>query len=235
MTDDVLVLPARELAIAWLNVALASAEYPAPALDRTVLIEAFGTETCRLVATETHVLLRSFVAEGFADATFVDEPLLEEAPTASWVAADLDGRMAAMCSWLVKLTKPRKDETPPRIMVHVSVVDLEPDPDEPTLMPEMAAQALHFDAEVERVTLPIIEAPYPSWRTFDQVESEAVEHLSFSKTYLGLFGRMRNSVGPARLRFAADRPTTFTAGTYPEVHGLLMPIREPDPEPEVEP
>lgn len=222
---DVLVLPARELAIAWLNVALASAEHAAPALDRTILVEAFGDDRCRLIATEGHVLLRSFVVEEWGD-----EPLLEEAPSSTWVAADLDGRMAAMCSWLVKLTKPRKDETPPRIMVHVSVVDLEPDPDEPTLMPELAAQALHFDAEVERVTLPIIEAPYPSWRTFGEVESEPVETLSFSKTYLGMFGRMRGSVGPARLRFASNRPTTFSAGTYPEVHGLLMPIREPDPE-----
>lgn len=230
MTDDdvVLTLPARELALAWLNVGLASIEQPdRPALHLTHLVEVFGSDRCRLVATDSCVLIRSFVAE-----EFTDEPLLEEAPTSSFVVADLEGRMAAMCRWLVKITKPKRDQIPPAIDVRVTLVDLEPDPDEPTLMPEMAAQGLQFDAEVEQVTLPIIETPYPEWRWLGDVLSEPAESIVFAQRYLGLFGSLRNPVEGVRLTFAADRPTQFVGGTYPQTFGLLMPMRQGAPEQE---
>src|SRR5687768_16742409 len=92
---------ARTLARGWLSVAIASAADKArPVLHRTVSIEAFP-EGLRLVATDSFVLLRSWVPN--LDHDLDPEPGLDEAPYATAVAMDPHGRAKGFLAHVLKL------------------------------------------------------------------------------------------------------------------------------------
>lgn len=229
MNDDLRVrLPAQPLAAAWLNVALASGDDDErPSLYRTVSIEVFGAESVRLVSTDSYLLLTSYVSDRLGP-----EPHLDEAPDQSLLVSDADGRAKSLMQFLLAACK--KDGDIQWRYVDLSITSLEKD-DTPTLDPDLDRLALIIDAEIERLTLPILDMPFPTWRGMWPTSSlrdstatgEPVNALSFSADRLAIFGKLKNAGPGVRMRPNGRLgPVLIETDAEPPVDGVLVPIRD---------
>lgn len=127
---------------------------------RTVLIERHPAGAL-FVATDSTLLIAAWAAEKFYDPAPM--PDIDSAPLEAFLVSDADERGVGMARWLWKVTKPKKDETPDPMPAELAIVTMA-DPDQPTLAPELEREAIALRTDIERVTLPIVDQPFPDWR-----------------------------------------------------------------------
>jgi hypothetical protein len=221
MSVPPLRLPARPFALAWANVFLAASDNDDhTALFRTVLIERYGDDSVRLVATDTRLLLQSWVS---SDA---DEPPpgLDVLPDATHLVGERDGLAKAFVKHVLDVTKDDDDNQ--------HEVRLRPGPLEdrrrPTF-PEMAPPGLTMLTNDHGIELPIIEAAFPSWRHLWPHPSDraAVTHRQFDPESLAVLARLRSTFGTVDMTFHSDTgPTVVTVTAQPPLSGLILPPRQ---------
>ncbi len=226
------------LARGWLSSAVASSsDKGRPALNRTVSIEAFSTGV-RLVATDSYVLLRSWVPN--VENPFEREPALDEAPYATAVAMDPHGRAKNFLAHVLKLTRQaeKADELPPEVRMNLGVVD-EVSSDVQASFAGLEARYVVLelvDDASERLKLLTYEGPFPEWRNLTfapeptdaiALNPEIVGRLSTLAKYLPavtLGFEWGGTLGVARMtaRYGVD---DVPISDVPAVEGLVMPCR----------
>lgn len=220
-----MIFDAETLARGWLSVAVASAnDKDMPQLHRTLSIEAYP-EGVRLVATDSYVLLRSFVPAVESDA--LDEPPVDEVPVATAVAMDPHGRGVGFLAHLLKLTR-TKGALPREVRLDLGVV--EPEDDRPTLGGMECAWVVIEEPDVERIKLRTYEGAYPNWRSMlGRFEGEETKAVALNPLVLGRLAKLGKLHGDGAIlwRFGgADRMALLdVAHAEPYVTGAVMPVR----------
>jgi hypothetical protein len=225
------IFDARYIARSWLAVALASSKDGLPAYDRTVHIEEH-LGGVRLVATDTHVLLHSWVPD--VNHKLEDEPELDEVPAVTATAMDPHGRAKGFLAHALKLAaQAEKDSDDPidvRLRLRVAGVREEDDRRAPGL-PGMEALSVVVEMpDIERVVLDSYEGQWPAWRTvlggFTAVETDVVALNPDVVGRLAKIGKIHDGAllgwrfgGPEK----AARLEVLQA--EPHVDGIVMPCR----------
>lgn len=211
-------LAARELAVAWTNVSLASATKKAAAgtAPATVAVEVYGPSAVRLVASDGTLLLTSWVGAGAPD------PGRNAKPTDAFVAADGEGLAKGFMAHLLKATKVDGDQWRE---VTISVKDATL-PDVPAF-DGMAKRACTLDTDDHLVQLAVVETALPPWRAaWPTPDRQApVERVALSPDYLATLGKLKDTASNVRLTFhTAKGPAVIHADGEPAVAGLVMPM-----------
>lgn len=226
---------AEILARGWLSVVLAASKDDArPAL--TGLHVEFFAHGVRLVATDSYMLLRSWVPRGDAD-----EPELDEAPLFTATALDPYGRGVGLMRHMLAIAT-AKDAPPYDIRLSVGA---DPRSDEEPALAGLERQYVIVDIpDQEILTLPLYEGDWPDWRPlWVSFRAETTSQVHFSPEMivarLGKLGKLHPSAvigwrfgGPARAALVDLAPAT------PAVFGLVMPTKvslpglTPTPEPD---
>lgn len=213
---------AERLARGWLSTALAvSGDDARPALTG-VHVEFFHGGV-RLVATDSYMLLRTWVARGDAP-----EPDLDEAPLHTATALDPYGRGVGLMRHMLALAT-AKDAPPYDIVIRVG--DDPREVDDPTLG-GMEPQYLIVDVpDQEILTLPLFEGPWQSWRAlWASFSAEQTSEISFNPELIvariGKLGKLHKE-GVVRWEFGGPvRPARIELSpSEPRVTGLVMPTK----------
>lgn len=161
---DPAVLSARQFSRAWANVALAANDDDASPLYRAICIEAFTGRGVRLVATNSYLLLRSWLGNGHDDDYGVTpEPPLDEAPDESIVVLDTDGRAGALMKYLRSVTKKAEDpDEELRLLVRRENAD--DNGGQLSLGGNLAGEIAVFGIDLEQVALATFEGSFFNWR-----------------------------------------------------------------------
>lgn len=215
---------ANTFARAWLSVALAASTDEARLALCGVAIEFFPTGA-RLVATDSYMLLRSWVPAGLTD---TPEPDLDEAPSSTVVALDSYGRAESLMRHLLKITS-GKDAVAREVEVGVGH---DPRDDGETSLPGVEPLFAIFDLPGQEIlTLRLFEGDYPDWRkVVAGFAPETTTEISFMPeaivARLGKLGRLHADC-PLRWRFGGPTNAAEIAltGARPSVAGLAMPTR----------
>jgi hypothetical protein len=221
---------ARQLAIGWLSVALASGADPkTPELNRTIAIEHFD-EGVRLIATDRYLLLYAFVPD--VDHKPDDEPVLEIGPGRIAIARDLDRRGQSMLAYMFALANAMDNDDDylddlPQVVLSLDVV--EEDETEPVFAGLEAKYVVIDYPGHERVRLDTYDGSYPSWRTvthgFKPVTTKAIALNTDFLARLGKLGKLHG--GPLLWQFGgADKLALLeVADSNPRTRGVVMPVR----------
>lgn len=237
---DVLTVPpatfdANTFARGWQSIALARSKDDArPALCG--LCVEFFPDGVQLVATDSYMLLRSFVPNIHGDGN--DAPLLDEAPIATAVALDWHGRADSLMRHLIDVTS-GKEAVPVELEVGVG-----PDPrptDEPALI-ERAYLTLEVAGQ-EIQTLMLYEGVYPTWRkVIAEFAPQMTDQVSFMPELvvarLGKLGKLHKDAALTWRFGGAIAPAAIEiVNAKPSLSGLVMPVRVhlPDMGPEPTP
>jgi hypothetical protein len=227
------IFDARYIARGWLAVALASAtDKDRPALNRTVHIEEHAAGL-RLVATDSYVLLHSFVPD--LDHDLADEPELDEAPSVTATAIDPHGRAKGFLAHVLKLARQAEENNTGRIEVRVRLNVLgarDDDGHRPPSFDGMEARSVVVEQpDVERVMLDSYEGQWPTgWRSvmggFRPVDTGTI---ALNPDIVGRLARL-GKVHPAGLlgwTFGGKDRAARVEVIYaePAVEGLVMPCR----------
>lgn len=224
------VYDARSLGRGWLSVAVASAkDSGSPSLDRTVFIEAFP-DGVRLVATDRYLLLRSWVPN--AENDFAAEPDLDEAPYATAVAIDPDGRAKGFLAYAMKLAKDLgvDDGLGLEVRMSLGVVDDVEDSARPAF-DGMAVRYVVLELpDVERVKLRTYEGSFPDWRRLlDGFRPVSTETIALGAEILGRLAKLGAVQGDRPLGWTFGGPSKMARlvvlDSDPHVEGVVMPVR----------
>lgn len=155
-------LPAGRFASAWRSAFVASsADGERPALHKTVLVETFGERAgVRFSATDSYVLVSAAATthEG-------DLPPLDLVPETTYLVADPDGRVSALAAYAAKLAVRADKNDQPHPVVVVSI-EADEESDQPALTAEMERFVAVIEIlDHEQVIAPIIETPFPDYRS----------------------------------------------------------------------
>lgn len=228
---------AAHIARGWLSTALAASDDDARPALTGVHVEFFPTGI-RLVATDSYMLLRSWVP--IAEAP---EPGLDEAPVDVATALDPFGRGVGLMRHLLKIAT-AKDAPPYDLCVSVG--------DDPRLEDDlsftgMERQYLILDVpDQEILTLPLYEGAWPEWRSlWTSFVAESTTEIHFNpELIVARLGKLGKLHGEAVLRWQFGGPLrpamVELAPATPSVAGLVMPVKvylpgfAPAPEPEGE-
>lgn len=238
---------ARTIARGWLAVAVASGnDDHHPNLNRTVLIEAFS-EGVRLIATDSYVLLRAWVANVEHDLD--PEPDLDEAPYATAVAIDQHGRGKGFFGHVLRLAADaaKADAEEVLVRLNLGVVDEVDDAARPSFAGFESRYVVVEHPETERLKLRVYDGPFPDWRKlkFSPKRTTAVAVGADMLTRLGKVGRVLHET-PVHLEWGGNLHAARVTAACSDVtvEGLVMPCRwdferdrpwvEPEPEPEPE-
>ena len=226
-----MIFDARYIARGWLAVAVASAaDKGRPALHRTIHIEQHATGL-RLVATDSYVLLHSFVPDVEHD--LKDEPGLDEVPIATATAMDPHGRAKGFLAHVLKLAnqaETRGDDIDIRVRLNVAGVHDDDDRQAPTFSGMEALSVVVEQPDVERVVLESWEGQWPAWRAvlggFRSVDTETI---ALNPEIVGRLAKL-GKVYPAGLlgwTFGGPEKAALVSVIYaePAVEGLVMPVR----------
>lgn len=230
-----LVLPARETAVSWLAVCLAVGEdADRPALYRRVLVDVHR-HGIALAATDSYWMCRSFVPFDGDHASWTS-PTLDEIPVDSFTIADTEFRVRDLMRYVERITRPKKGEEDTFRSEFPIVVTrtTEYDPDVPTLDPSLSAPQVVVEIpREERIVARESEVGYPNLATLARFQPATAKRLLFNPRLIARASSAVNRVGSTAIKL---EPTTaggvaFTAeGTDRHLHGILMPLRDPDDE-----
>lgn len=220
---------ARTLARGWLSVATASAKDSGrPALDRTVFVEAYP-EGLRLVATDSYVLLHSWVPNlnNYLD----PDVALDEAPYGTAVTMDEHGRAKGFLAHVLKLAKAQgPDDAPIEVDVQIGIPDPGGDADHPSLSGMEARYVVLELRDQERLKLRTYEGQFPVWRTLVQGFSPmSTETMGLAPSIVGRLAKLGEVQPGTMLGFQWSGPEAAArvelVGSEPSVEGLVMPCR----------
>lgn len=217
-------LPARLLAAAWSNVALAaSTDDERPALFKTMLVEIHGPGEVRLVAADGYTVLQSWVT---ADQT--PDPGFGVLPGEgrSILVSDTEGLARQMMAHLLKATKGDGEIQWREVTMRLGSLE---DPARPTLMPELDRKGLTLITDDLRVQLPVVEAPFPSWRQVWPKDERLAPtgRCVVNAEIIARFAKFKDSFGSVAMSFTTEvGPVVVDVQCEPHVSGLLMPIRD---------
>lgn len=222
-----LTFDAQAIARAWLSVSLAASDDDArPAL--TGLHIEFYAEGVRLVATDSYMLLRSWVPTGGHGDEDPAEPLLDEAPLATATALDVYDRGAGLMRHMLKLAT-AKNAPPYDVKVSVGT---DPRADaEPSFDGMERTYAILDVPDQEVLTLPLYEGEWPNWRhVWAEFRPETTSEINFAPELivarLGKLGKLHDE-GILRWCFGGpERPALIELRpSRPSVAGLVMPVK----------
>ena len=226
------------LARGWRSVALAGSKDAARPILTGIYVEQYATGF-RLVATDSYMLLHTFVPTLEAERDFEPEPSIDEAPLASCVVADPDGRGLGLLAYAQKLaTKdaPELDE----ISVDLGVIAQE-DEDAPAFAGMEARWCVITISERERVKLRLIEGEYPNWRgLLLGLDAEETKQVGLHLDRLATLAKLKKTAGESVLGWSfqgENKPARVElVNSFPHISGLVMPCQwnvydnEPVPE-----
>lgn len=214
----------------WLSVALASStDKERAALHRTVLIESFS-EGVRLVATDSFMLLRSWVPN--RDHPMAPEPEFDDRPMTSAVAMDPHGRAKGFLAHLLVLAAKAADSEHPTVVdVHLclGVRDLVDDEDRDSfegMDPEWITLE-HRDHEM--LKLQTFEGAYPEWRAVGVgFKAKRTTEVALHPDRLGALAKLEKwHAGAIGWTFGGENrmARVEVLRSHPMVAGLVMPCR----------
>lgn len=214
-------LPAAQVGQAWLPVWCATSDdSDRPILHRTICIEWFDGRGLRLIATDSYVLLTSWL--GVTEHT--PEPSLDERPLHTTIASDPDKRGHGLIRYAAACAAKDRDDDGTYHRTTLTVGPPSSSRKTPALAEDLEQQVLTIGYEGETVELLIVEAEYVSWRPLVASTGAApTEHLAMSPHVLGILAKtgreyawtLSGELGGIRLRSVAGLP----------VSGVAMPIR----------
>lgn len=219
-------LPARPLAAAWHNISLASGvDVNQPTLYKSVCVEIHGPGEIRLIATDSHLMLQSWVT---ADETPDPGYDVRPDPERVLLVADPEGLGKTFMGHMLKATQADGDTQWREVTLRLGSLE---DPSTPTLMPELDRQGLTIITDDYRVQLPVLELTFPTWWMLfpDDKRRAPAERCAYSAELLARFGKFKDALGKVSLTFTtAVGPTIVEVDANPPVSGLLMPMRDED-------
>ena len=225
-----LEIPSRKLARAWKACQIVASEDKArPVLFRTILFEVFHGHGMRLVSTDSYVLVRAWVPfDPYDDAM---EPELDEAPDETFIVSDADHRGLGLLNYISsQYTKIADEDQIPKVLL--------------TKQREIASDVGVFDGfegEIVRlewpyredVVLQVIEADYPEWRSIENEHvKEKTDELSLGPLTLTSMAQLCKMHAGYTLNWKLGGDNRVIAWDLGPLHGLLMPVRRGEPEPE---
>ena len=228
-----MMFDARYVARSWLAVALASAsDRDRPALHRTIHIEEHATGL-RLVATDSFLLLHSFVPN--LDHDLSDVPGIDEAPMVTATAIDPHGRGKGFMAYVLQLAREAEEANDDSVDVRVRLNVLGAHDDDAGKRAQSFAgfEALSVVAELpdkDRVVLDSYEGQWPGWRAawgnFRPVETDSVALNPEIVGRLAQLGKVHTQ-GMLRWLFGGQEKAARVdvINAEPPVEGLVMPVR----------
>lgn len=226
---------APTLAHAWLAVAqAASTDKNIPILRKTVAIEEH-TRGVRLIATDRFVLLTAWVPE--IEYHYDLGPDFDEAPIRTIVAADVDGRGRGLLGYVCALVNrdyTEDDYTPGELEVEIGFDARMPagtgGPE--TLEGLEPTYTVLQVRDVEKVYLPVVDGTFPDWRTIaSSFVPATTSTVALNPEVVERLAKVRkHAAGPLLWEFGgADKAALVQyANSDPHVHGVVMPIRDPE-------
>lgn len=238
------IFDARTIARGWLAVAIASGtDDSAPALCRTVAIEAYS-EGVRLVATDSYVLLRSWVPN--IEHEWSTEPDLDSAPYATAVAIDPHGRAKGFLAHVLRIAANDDADDPVEVRLNLGVVDEVEASARPAFEGMEARYVVLELVDAERLKLHTYDGAFPNWRTLAAgFKSKATKQIALAPDIVGRLAKLGKIHPAATLGFSwggeLGAAHVELLKSDPPVEGLVMPCRwdfdrnspyvEPDPDP----
>lgn len=217
---------ARTLARGWLAVALAASDDDArPALYRTVHLECFG-EGVRLLATDSYMLLRSWIRTSGDDLSAAPE--LDEVPPVTATAIDEHHRATALMKHLLSVTG-GKDAR--QFDVVLSVGDCPLGDDVPTLDGLERRWVSIAVPDQEVLTLLAYEGEWPTWRAlwagFKPQQTDAIAfNPDLIVARLGKLGKLYPETPLVWTFGGPDAPARIELQhSDPPLLGLVMPLK----------
>ncbi len=219
---------AWDFASGWLSVAVASSKDDSrPALNRTVLIEAFDTGV-RLTATDAFLLLTAWVPN--LDNEFEGPPGWDEAPYGVAVAIDPHGRGRGLLGHALGLAvaaENNEDPDPVEVRLELGVIDQADDGrsmfagfEAPFVVVELPG--------VERVKLRTYEGEFPSWRqVLAGFRAERTASVGLSSERMGQLAKLAKYHPSRALLFSlgGDDRAVHVAVQDRHIEGVVMPVR----------
>lgn len=214
-------LPSMRVAEAWLPVWCATSnDAERPVLHRTMCIEWFNGAGLRLVATNSYVLLTSWL--GVSE--HKPEPALDVKPDLVTVVPDIDKRGLGLVKYAAACAKADKDTEGNYHRTRLAVGKPRSSRKTPALADELEQQVLVIGYEGETVELPIMEAEFPSWRALLTGRTPSpTKQLAMSP---GVLDALAKTGREFTMRFSGELGgvSIETLGGTP-VRGLYMPMR----------
>lgn len=221
-TGQVLTFDGAMFARGWLSVVLAASKDKArPILNRTVHVEVYDGG-CRLIATDSYILLRSWVPEAHTE---TPEPALDEAANARVIAHDPFGRGKTLLWHILNLTRGEDAE---QFEMDVVVGDTEHDEAQAQAAFEgMAKEWVTFLVpDRERLKLPTIDGEFPDWRPLDQgFAAKSTKTIGLAPEVIKRLSDLERTAGASSLAWTFGGPEKAARlalpGVLPEVTGLV--------------
>lgn len=213
------------LAKGWRSVALATSSDKALPILCGVLVEQFP-DGLRLVATDSYMLLTTWVPNMDAERDFKPEPGMDEKPIHSCIVLDPHGRGKGLLAHAQQLAA--NDEIT-EIRVDLDVTSVE-DTDAPGFDGMEPRWCVIEVSERERVKLRLCEGKYPAWRhLLDGMEPIVTERLAMSPDLVACLAKLGKVQPETRLGWTftgEDRPVHVElVDSHPFVSGIAMPCR----------
>jgi hypothetical protein len=221
---------AGDFARGWLSVALASSNDEArPQLYRTVLVELYP-EGVRLVATDSYMLLTSFVpAINRYDDT---EPGVDEKPVATAIAIDMHGRAKGFLGHMLKLeaAAAKQELAPPELRMSLGIVDSD---DDQSAFEGFEVRWLVLEhPDNERLRLQSYEGTFPTWQTLTETfKGKSTKAVALNPDLVGRLCKLGKLHGnrPLVWEFGGANKAARVSieDATPRVDGLVMPLHNP--------
>lgn len=222
------------LARAWLAVFTAAAtdSHAPPALYKTVIIEEY-LHHARLWATDRFMLLAATVADLDDEA----DPSFEEAPERTVIVCDADGLARKLLNHVLTLERRQIADTKIYNFGDIEIsIDFDVRVPVGTPNAEQAIEGLEPKyavlavPDVERVYLPVVEAPAPDWRPIlGAFKPTATRQIVLNPDLVERLGKVRRwTEGPMVWRFGgAERlARVHWPESDPYIEGVVSPRKE---------
>lgn len=211
------------IARGWRSVALAASKDDARPILTGIYVEQYGTGL-RLAATDSHVLLHTFIPNQQAELDFEPEPELDDAPLYSCIVSDPHGRGKGLLAHAAKIA----DEIE-SVRVDLGVVVNETE-NAPSFAGMEARWCVVEISERERVKLQLIEGVFPEWRKLLLgLSGVATANVAMAPDKLVQVAALGKINKETRLGFTftgPDKPVGLELiDSHPFVSGLVMPCR----------
>lgn len=217
-----ITVPARAVALGWLNAFLASSkDADRPALYQTLSLECFPYGI-QMIGCDGHALFRTWAPIRGEDET-PSWPDASQVPDRTIVVMDPEGFGIGYMRTLLRVTG---DEARANDDLILSMLPMD---EEGTLAlgSEFLSGRVALRACGQRIDLRLYEGEYPDWRKLNLgiLPIERLETLTVQTRLLGLVGKLK-AVSRVDLEFhGAEKHIAFTARGETELRGMIMPMR----------